>query len=359
MREVSNTPEVIVTNMKRRFSGVTASINTLLPEQSKTIHIGFLGTNIPGALLAEKQNPNQFTRLTLWQAITLSSTRLKDGRKRIWHVRRDPEMMLSIFLRDILRLPILIVFTSAAKRRHSWFPRWLISRMDAVIATSKEASAFIPNTTAIIPHGVSLHIFHPPTDKLNAWSQTGLPGKYGIGTFGRVRPEKGTGLFVDALIELLPKYPDFTGVIVGLCQKEDLSFKKSLVDKIQAANLEGRIIFVGEVPMDQMPFWYQSVLIAVACPTYEGFGLTLLEAMACGCAVVATDTGEFRAMVTEGKTGTIIPTDSIFSLISALNNYMKNPIQAAITANNARISLLSKFSSAAEAKAIANVYFPT
>ena len=42
-----------------------------------------------------------------------------------------------------------------------------------------------------------------------------LPGRYAIGCFGRVRAQKGTDVFVDAMCRLLPNYPDFTAVIVG------------------------------------------------------------------------------------------------------------------------------------------------
>jgi mannosyltransferase len=133
-------PEVIVTNLHRRYTGVSGTINALLPVQSRMLRIGFVGTDLPGARLAESTHSENFVRLSLWQAIKLSRKKLADGRYRIWHVRRDPEMIIGVFLRDVLQFPIRLVFTSAAKHRHSWFPRWLISRMDAVIATTPEAA---------------------------------------------------------------------------------------------------------------------------------------------------------------------------------------------------------------------------
>ncbi|MES7358587.1 hypothetical protein U6X56_12390, partial [Cutibacterium acnes] len=138
--------------------------------------------------------------MTLRQAIALSR-RAPVGRPfRIWHVRRDHEMAAGLWARDVLQLPIRLVFTSAAQHRHGWFPRWLISRMDAVIATTPKAASFVPNTTAVVPHGVDLQRFSPPPDKASAWADSGLPGRYGIGVFGRVRPDKGTDVFVDAMI---------------------------------------------------------------------------------------------------------------------------------------------------------------
>ena len=265
-------------------------------------------------------------------------------------------MMLSIFLRDVLRLPISIVFTSAAKHRHSWFPRWLISKMDGVISTTPEAASFVPNTTRVVPHGASLERFSPPDDKLNVWSRTGLPGKYGIGVFGRVRPTKGTDIYVDAMLKVLPKYPDFTAVIVGLCHQQHAQFQQELVNKIRQANLSERIIFLGEVPIDQVPVWYQNVLIAVACPRYEPFGITPLEAMASSCAMVASDTGAFRMIVEEDKTGYVVPTGDSNSLAQALEKYMGNPKEALLAGQLGRERVKTMFSVEKEAEGINAVY---
>ncbi len=349
-------PEVIITNMKKRYSGVSGTINALLPVQAKTLSIGFVGTDLPGAQLAHSSHPDSFFYLTVWQAIWISRKRLPNGQPRIWHVRRDPEMMLTIFLRDVLHFPIKIVFTSAAKHRHSWFPRWLISKMDGVVSTTPEAASFVPNTTRVVPHGISLERFSPPEDKLTVWRRTGLPGKYGIGTFGRVRPDKGMDIFVEAMIQLLPEFPDYTAVIAGLCTPQYAGFQKQLEQKIAAAGLSERIIFLGVIGADTVADWYQNVLITVACPRYEPFGLTPLEGMACGCAVVASDTGAFRMIVEEGKTGYVVPTDDIDSLVAALRPLMNNPQQTATLGECGRTRVEAIFSVEEEAKGIADVY---
>ena len=50
----------------------------------------------------------------------------------------------------------------------------------------------------------------------SAGAETGLPGKYGVGVFGRVRHQKGSDLFIEAMIRLLPNYPAWTAVVTGL-----------------------------------------------------------------------------------------------------------------------------------------------
>jgi mannosyltransferase len=349
-------PEVIITNMKKRYSGVSGTINALLPVQAKTLSIGFVGTDLPGAQLAKAQYPDRFFYLSVWQAIWISRKRLPDGRPRTWHVRRDPEMMLTIFLRDVLRFPIKIVFTSAAKHRHSWFPRWLISKMDGVIATTPEAASFVPNTTSVVPHGISLDRFSPPADKLTAWRRTALPGEYGIGTFGRIRPDKGIDVFVEAMIRLLPEFPDYTAVIAGLCTPQYQEFQKQLVAKIASNGLSDRIIFLGVIGPNEVAGWYQNVLITVACPRYEPFGLTPLEGMACGCAVIASDTGAFKMIVDDNVTGHVVPTDNTDALTLALRKVMPDPILLASMGKSGRARVEAGFSVDSEARGISAVY---
>ncbi len=349
-------PEVIVTNIKKRFTGVSGTVNALLPVQARSLSVAYLGSDMPGASLAASQCPRRFERLTLWQAVRMSWSRLPDGRKRIWHVRRDPEMMLVIFLRDVLRLPISLVFTSAAKHRHSWFPRWLISNMDGVVSTTPEAASYVPNTTRIVPHGISLERFSPPENKLTVWARTGLPGRYGIGVFGRVRDDKGSDIFVDAMLELLPQFPEFTAVIAGLCQPQHQDFKQVLVDRIKAQALADRILFLGEIAPEAVGQWYQNVLITVACPRYEPFGLTPLEGMACDCAVVASDTGAFKTIVDENVTGHVVPTEDVGALVAALRPMMKDPVRVMEMGRLGRQRAEKMFSVEREAEGIAAVY---
>ncbi|MFM7227188.1 MAG: glycosyltransferase family 4 protein [Betaproteobacteria bacterium] len=349
-------PEVIITNLHKRYTGVSGTINALLPVQSRHLCIGFVGTDIPGAGLAEIAQPENFIKLSLWQAIQLSRKKLPNGRKRIWHVRRDPEMIIALFLRDVLRFPIHITFTSAAKHRHSWFPRWLISRMDAVIATTPEAAAFVPNTTQVVFPGASLDRFAPPQDKHTIWQQSGLPGRYGIGMFGRIRPSKGTDIFVDAMLRVLPEFPDFTGVICGLCQPSEHAYQQTMLEKIAALGLSDRLVFLGDLPLDDIPKWYRNVTMMVACPRYEPFGITPLEAMASGCAVIASRTGAFEHIVKQGETGLLIPTHDVDALVSALRELMSDPAQAVAMGMHGRERVATHFSIEQEAAGIQSVY---
>jgi mannosyltransferase len=227
--------------------------------------------------------------------------------------------------------------------------------MDTVIATTPEAAIFV-KASSVIPHGVDTDYFKPPRDKLNAWQRTGLPGKYGVGLFGRIRPEKGTDIFVDAMVKVLPDFPEFTAVIAGLCQPEFEKFRQDLEREIADHGLLDRIIFLGEVPPDEIRYWYESVLITVACPRYEGYGLTLLEGMACGCAVVASDTGIFKKVIDASGAGHLAPTGDSKSTAEGLRQLMKAPEESIRVGNLGREYVINEFSVFKEASSIALTY---
>lgn len=342
---LSDDPEVIVFNLKKRYTGVSATVNALVPLQMKQWRLGYCGTT----------QSNGVVGMALSEAIRVSRKPPSGRPFRIWHVRRDPEMMVGLWARDVLRLPIRLVFTSAAQHVHGAFPRWLISRMDAVIATTPKAADCVPNTTAVVHHGIDLARF-APVNKTTAWADSGLAGRYGIGVFGRVRPDKGTDVFVDAMLAVLPRFPDFTAVIAGLAQPKHQAYEDALKARIAAAGLADRIVFLGEVPAGEVHRWYQRCLVCVACPRYEPFGLTPFEAGATGCALICSRTGAFEELVTPDQNGLLVPTGDAPALARALEVLLANPERLLAMGQQARERVVTRFSLQVEADGIGAVY---
>lgn len=338
--------EVVATNFKRRFTGVSATILALVPLQVRSLRIAILGAPLPGvprarfaALLARGWRPPRRRPF------------------RIWHARRNSEMLAGIVLRSLLRQRWRLVFTSAAIRRHSFFPRLLIRAMDAVIATTPAAAALVPHVAAIVPHGVDTDAFAPAAaGKRACWQAAGLGGDYCVGTFGRVRPEKGTDIFVDALCALLPKRPGIHAVIAGHSAPEHQAFRRGLEAKIAAAGIADRVHWVGQIPPGDLPAWYRRCLVVAAPARYEGYGLTILEAMAAGCATVAAPTGGFPMMIAEGETGTLLHDASAAALAAALAPLLDDPDRAEAMGKAGRTRAVAEFSVAGEAAAINAVY---
>jgi len=340
-------PELIITNLHRNFTGVSATIDQLLRFQEQNYDLLFSGSSLP----AVRSKP-----VSIGHAIA-KSRRAPCGRQHVlWHVRRNCEMFWAIFARDVLRFPIKTVFTSAAIRRHSAFSRFLISKMDAVIATSPKAARFIPNVVAVVPHGVDTTRFQPSGNRDLAWQNTGYPGTSGIATVGRVRPEKGTDLFVDTMIRVLPNRPGTTALILGKTEAKFIRFQAALERRIAEAGLSEQILFTGEIEKSVLPSILSALSLLVAVPRYEGYGMTPLEAMASGTPVVVSDTGAFSTFVANGKSGLLVPVGDVERTCKAVSSLLDNPLLAESMAQRSRETAENDFSIARELQGIDDVY---
>ena len=344
MKADIRTVEVIAPNLKRRLSGVTSTIVQLVPAQAaRGVRIATFGPGLPDGL------PKITARdlLSMW--------RPPAGRRaRIWHARRNTEMMAGLILKSVLRMPLKLVFTSAAQRHHTRYTRFLIRNMDAVIATSARSGSFLQVPHTVVMHGVDLERFHPPVGDESDWARSGLPGRFGIGCFGRIRHQKGTDLFVEAMIRLLPFYPDWTATIFGRVTADNAGFAEQLSARIARAGLSERIRFMGEVP-DVKP-WLRRVSVCVAPSRNEGFGLTPLEAMASLTAVVASDAGAYAELVEEGATGYVTPAGDGAALAEAIERYLADPALASRHAEAGLARVRARFALGREAEGVETVY---
>jgi mannosyltransferase len=333
--------QLIVPNLHRRYSGVTATNRMVAPKLAKMFRAAWLGPDAPDGI----------ARLGLAELLKLWRRR----NPLIWHARRNNEMIVGVLLRA-LGWPLKLVFTSAAQRHHSWITRWLIRRMDAIIATNDISASFLKREASVIPHGVDTDIYAPPADRAGAFAEAKLPGRYAIGCFGRVRAQKGTDVFVDAMCQLLPRYPDFTAVIVGAIVPEQIVFASELKKRIETAGLQSRIVMTGELPIEQVQRWYQRLTIYAFTSRNEGFGLTLIEAMSAGAALVASRAGAADLVVENGVTGVVTPPGDVDALVAALEPLLGDPTSCTAMGARARARMLEQFSLDAEAGRIAEVY---
>lgn len=336
--------EVIVPNLHWRYSGVTATNRMVAPRLAQRVRVAWLGRDAPDGV----------AQMSFVDLLRLRRRR-PDGRRIVWHARRNNEMIVGLALKA-LGFPLALVFTSAAQRRHRSLTHRLVAAMDAVIATTETAASFLHRPATVVLHGVDADRYRPGENRSAVFAATGLPGRYAIGVFGRVRPQKGTDVFIKAMCRLLPRYPDFSAVVLGLIAPEHRGFAAALQREVEEAGLADRVRFLGELPIEDVPHWYQVLTIYVFASRNEGFGLTLLEAMAAGCALVASRAGAAEWVITEGETGFLVPPGDADALATALEPLMQNPQQAAALGKQARARVLAAFSLEAEADGIVAVY---
>lgn len=340
--------EVLLGNANRRFSGVTSTLLQTLPHQQPLIPLAVLGAH---------HLPNPQLSLSFWQAIKACRTPLDNGRWRVFHARRNMEMVQALLLKHLFRAKIRILFTSTAQRHHSRFTRFLLKRMDAVISTCQAAAQYLQvPCRAIIPHGIECQSYRPPLCRATAWQALGLPGQIGIGIFGRVRPQKGVHHLVNACIALFPQFPQYSLIIVGAIAPADQAYVKALQTQVAQAGLSDRIHFLGEQPFTRLPELFQAVSLVAALSQKEGFGLTVLEAMASGAAVLATEAGAWPDIIENGQEGYCVPCEDYNAIKAQLNHLLAQPQQLATLGKKGRNKVLQHYQIQQEAAALCQVY---
>ena len=303
--------QILAPSFGLRFSGINATMETVVPALTRRVSIACCGANLSEDL------PR--TTLARW-------LRNPSGhRVRIFHARRNNDMVVGIVLRWFLGRRLRLLFTSAAQRRHTRWTRWLYRRMDAVIATTDRAAELLDRDATVIRHGVDHEQFHPGTSAAVRRS-LGLPNQPTIGVFGRLRPQKGTGDLIEAAIRVFAETPDWRIVFVGAATPEHQPDVERWQRRIDDAGLHDRIVFQGYVrEFADLPRWHRAMDVTACVSRNEGFGVTCLEALATERPVLATRAGAWAEILDEGRTGWLADPGDIDSIENALRRVVATP----------------------------------
>lgn len=336
---------LLIPNLKKRFSGITSTVLQVLPEMEKDAEIRVLGKSLPG------------TSYPTWSLFQVFRETGRKGPTWIFHARRNNEMILGLILKQLFRRKLKLVFTSVAQRHHTWLTRFLYKRMDLLLSTSDRSASFLEITPrAIIPHGTDIERYRPVEDLEAAWAETGLPGRFGLGIFGRVRPQKGHREWVEALCQVLPNHPEYTVVIIGETTPKYLPFQEELQKKISDRGLENQFCWLGQRPFSELPYWFRRMSLVAAVPHNEGFGLTCLEAMASGVPVLATRTGGFEMVIRPETDGFLVPCQDAGAIENVLEKALPDPWRLRQMGQAARERMEKFFTARREAESLLAQY---
>ena len=144
--------------------------------------------------------------------------------------------------------------------------------------------------------------------------------KLTLGVVSRLEPIKGMDLVVPALAEVLKVHPDTQLLVVG-----DGSLRASMEQQAVELGCADHIRFVGRQPQEELPQWYGQMDIVLMPSRSEGFGLTAIEAMACGCVMVASDTGGLPEVVRDGVCGLLHRTEDVADMASKITSLIGDP----------------------------------
>jgi glycosyltransferase involved in cell wall biosynthesis len=155
---------------------------------------------------------------------------------------------------------------------------------------------------------------------------------------GRPAPVKRVPLLIDAFVRVHPGHPEAHLVLVG-----DFTARQDVMAQVAGLGLSDAVRFAGTVPHETLPSYYRLCDIYAHSSAYEGFGLVLVEAAACGRPVVSTRTAGAQTIVMDGKTGLLCEVDDSVDLATRMAALLDNPERARAMGMAARAYVLDRF----------------
>lgn len=185
--------------------------------------------------------------------------------------------------------------------------RWTAGRAEAAIGVCRALTDAMADwgvdgaRLQVIRNGVDLQRFHPlpPADARRSLGVDGAPLVLAV---GNLVPVKGHALLVDAFALLRQRHPG-----ARLCLIGDGPLRGALQAQAAALGLADAVRFVGPVPNDRLAPWYSAADLLVLPSHSEGWANVLLESMACGTPVVATDVGGSGEVLGDAGVGLLVP----------------------------------------------------
>jgi len=182
------------------------------------------------------------------------------------------------------------------------------------------------DNVVIIPPGVDAQRFHPMKDDETTIASK-LPPRY-VFNLGRIDSNKGHDLLLNAFDIVQREMPQVDLVIGGGSskpQKTELELIASMKQIIQEKQMVTRVHILGYVPDEHLVSYYQRSELFVLPSIFEPFGMTALEAMACGKPVVASKLGGIREVISSGQDGLLVDPSNTGELASTMIDLLKDP----------------------------------
>jgi glycosyltransferase involved in cell wall biosynthesis len=220
-----------------------------------------------------------------------------------------------------------------------------------------------PTKITVVPCGVNLDLFSPLPQAESKKEIAFSIDNFLITYVGRLEERKGINTLLEAIH--LVDDPRIQAVIVGgpPTEKPFLSWAelntqpfKQYNDLIQQFGIENQVTFTGGKPQEELSKYYSAADVTVIPSYYEPFGMTAIEAMACGSSVIASRVGGLKSTVKENKVGALFDPRSAEQLAEKIKIILDQPSMNTEMRRNARPYVEENFSWKVVAKEVAQVY---
>ena len=293
----------------------------------------------------------------------------KTGKFDIVHTHMSKAVLIGSIAAKWMRVPLIvntahnlgfIALPNRALRLLFWVYDFLLSRLfiDRVITVSDKvrdrivATRMLPTKrVAAIHNGMYIDKFEVPQMELAARRQELLAGPDDvlIVCVARLVWFKGLSTLVEAMPDIVRSVPKSRFVVVG-----DGPLKAELTAQAESLGMGNRLQLIGE--RRDIPAILRASDLFVLPSVSEGLPISIMEAMAAGLPVVATDVGGIAELVEEGKTGLLVPSRQPGALASALIKLANNPKWRQTFGANGKQRIATEFSPSKMARCTAALY---
>lgn len=189
-----------------------------------------------------------------------------------------------------------------------------------------------------------------PLPDLQAGSESNLQeGMLRVCSIGRLVKLKGHNQLIEAAAKLVESLPNATFTFLG-----DGELRESLEAQVSSLGIKKNIVFAGSV--DDVADRLRQVNLFISTSHYEGMPMAVLEAMASGVPVIASDVPGNSVVVEHGVNGLLYKAGDVADLLEKVREVVNMPGLAAKRARNARECVESKYSASAVAQRHADLY---
>lgn len=243
--------------------------------------------------------------------------------------------------------------------RHVLFPlrginKHLLSGAGRVIAVSKavaeslrENGVIEASKITVVHNGIDIDRFAP---SVNDKSDRPIV----VGTVGHLAPIKGHDVFVRAAALISARRGDVQFVIIGEDKSPQMDHRKFLESLVVELGVGQSVALPGW--QNNIPAVLSSLTLFVSAARSEPFGLSIVEAMAAGLAVVATASEGAQEIIEDGHSGKLVPVNDPESLAKAINALLDDPLERSRLGSNAQFAAQQRFSLARMASDTEQVY---
>jgi len=317
MRRVALNAQLLAGEASYRSAGIHRYLYEVLrrlpeaaPEIALTAFIGprAIPPEVPGIRWVRTSWPTHqpFVRI-LWEQLVLP-LRLARGSWELLHAMAfvaplAARLPVVVTVYDLSFLLYPEAFRTANRLYLRMFARWTCRRAAGILAISQAAREDLIRRWGLPPERITVAYpgvdprFRPlPAEEVAAFrARRGLPERF-ILYVGTLEPRKNLGVLLEAIARLSPPVPL---ILVG-----GKGWKPAFLPRLRELEREGRARWVGFIPDEELPLWYNAATVFAYPSRYEGFGMPPLEAMACGTPVIAARAASLPEVV--GEAGLLV-----------------------------------------------------